>query len=124
MATLRTLSQRLSKQWLESQKTNSPDLVAPLLADKFINTESDGKVGDKAGLLANAKSIKYESVSYDDMKVTTFGDAAIATGEFKGKWTDGSGKPHDAHEHFTDTWIKMPNGKWQCVASHQSDIKM
>jgi ketosteroid isomerase-like protein len=114
----------LEQEWLVSQKTNNPDLVAPLLADKFINTGSDGKVGDKAGLLANAKSIKYESVFYDDMKVTVFGSTAIATGEFNGKWTDASGKPHDAHEHFTDTWTKMPNGKWQCVASHQSDIKM
>lgn len=38
----------LEQQWLVSQKTNNPDLVAPLLADKFINTGSDGKVGDKA----------------------------------------------------------------------------
>ena len=28
----------LEQQWLQSQKTNNPDLVAPLLADKFINT--------------------------------------------------------------------------------------
>src|ERR1700726_680508 len=28
----------LEEQWLQSQKTNNPDLVAPLLADKFVNT--------------------------------------------------------------------------------------
>ena len=33
----------LEQQWLQSQKTNNPDLVAPLLADKFINTGADGK---------------------------------------------------------------------------------
>ena len=38
----------LEQQWLQSQKTNNPDLVAPLLADKFINTGSDGKVTGKA----------------------------------------------------------------------------
>lgn len=114
----------LEQKWLESQKTNNPDLVAPLLADKFINTASDGKVTDRTGALASAKATKYDMVDYDDLKVTVFGDTAIATGNFKANGTDPSGKPLDAHERFTDTWVKMRNGKWQCVASHQSPVKM
>jgi len=114
----------LEQQWLHSQKTNNPDLVAPLLADKFINTGSDGKVTNKAEALATAKATKYTSVDYDDMKVTAFGDTAIATGGFRAKGTDASGKPLDVTERFTDTWVKMPNGQWQCVASHVSPVKM
>jgi hypothetical protein len=114
----------LEQQWLQSQKTNNPDLVAPLLADKFITTGSDGKVNNKTESLATAKATKYTSVDYDDMKVTVFGDTAIATGGFKGKGTDPSGKAMDVTERFTDTWVKMPNGKWQCVASHVSSVKM
>ena len=113
----------LENQWLQSQKTNNPDLVVPLLADKFINTGADGKVSGKAEALANAKATKYDSVSYDNLKVTVFGDAAIATGDFIAKGTDPSGKPLDVHERYTDTWVKMPNGQWQCVASHVSPIK-
>ena len=37
----------LENTWLQSQKTNNPDLVAPLLADKFVSTDSDGKVTNK-----------------------------------------------------------------------------
>ena len=48
--------------------------------------------------------------------------AAIATGGYKGKGTD-SGKPFDEHLRWTDTWVKMPNGKWQLVASHYSSVK-
>ena len=114
----------LEQQWLQSQKANNPDLVAPLLADKFINTGSDGKVTGKVESLAIAKATKYDSVSYDNVKVTAFGGTAIATGDFKAKGTDASGKPLDANERFTDTWVKMPNGKWECVASHQSPVKM
>jgi ketosteroid isomerase-like protein len=114
----------MEQKWLQSQKTNNPDLVVPLLADKFVNTGSDGKVTNKAESLANAKSTKYDSVAYDDLKVTAFGDVAIATGSFTAKGTDSSGKPMDIHERFTDTWVKMPNGQWQCVASHGSPIKM
>jgi ketosteroid isomerase-like protein len=114
----------LEQQWLQSQKTNNPDLVAPLLADKFVATMSNGKVMNKAELLADAKATKYVSAEYEDVKVTVFGDTAIATGGFKAKGTDASGKPMDTHERWTDTWIKMPSGKWQCVASHESTLKM
>ena len=114
----------LEQQWLQSQKTNNPDLVAPLLADKFVSTGSDGKVQSRAESLATAKATKYDSAAYEDVKVTVFGDSAIATGVFTAKGTDPSGKPLDVNERWTDTWVKMPNGKWQCVASHQSPVKM
>ena len=42
----------LEQQWLQSQKTNHPDLVAPLLAEKFVNM-SDGTVIGKAENAAN-----------------------------------------------------------------------
>lgn len=114
----------LEQQWLQSQKTGNVDLLVPLLADKFVETENDGKVSDRTQALANAKSTKWSSVEYDDVKVTVFGSTAIATGVFNGKGTDGSGKALDEHERWTDTWVKMPSGKWQCVASQASPIKM
>ena len=114
----------LEQQWLQSQKTNNPDLAAPLLADKLVITGSDGKVRNKTESLANAKATKYVSAEYEDMKVTVFGDTAIATIVFNAKGTDASGKPFDLHERWTDTWVKMPSGKWQCVATHGSTIKM
>jgi ketosteroid isomerase-like protein len=113
----------LENQWLQSQKTNNVDLLAPLLADKMVNTNPEGKVTTRAETLANAKATKFASVEYVDLRVTVFGDAAIATGTFKGKGTDETGKRFDQNERFTDTWVKMPGGKWQCVASHGSNIK-
>jgi ketosteroid isomerase-like protein len=114
----------LENQWLQSQKTNNPDIVAPLLADKFVSTEADGRVSNKAQMLADAKTRKYSGAEYEDVKVTVFGDTAIATGGFKGKGTDTTGKPFDEHARWTDTWVKMPSGKWQCVASQDSPVKM
>jgi hypothetical protein len=114
----------LEQQWVQSQKTNNPDLAAPLLADMFINTGSDGKVTDRAESLADAKATKYANAEIDDVKVTVFGNTAIVTGVFKATGTNASGEPLDVKERYTDTWVKMPNGKWQCVASHESPIKM
>jgi ketosteroid isomerase-like protein len=114
----------LEQKWLQSQQTNNPDLIAPLLTDKIADTSSDGKVVDRAGALAMAKAIKYSSADYYDVKVTAFGNTAIATGGFKGKGTDASGKPFDANERWTDTWMKMPDGKWQCIATQATPVKM
>ena len=114
----------LEQQWLKSQRTNNVELEEPLLADGFTNTSSGGKVTNRAEAIAEAKATKYTSVDYTDLKVMVFGDTAIAIGNFRGKGTDPSGKPLDANERFTDTWAKMANGKWECVASHQSPIKM
>lgn len=113
----------LENQWLQAQKTNNPDLVAPLLADKFVSTGSDGKFTDKAQALADQKARKYASAEYENVHVTVFGDTAIATGGYTGKGTDASGKPFDEHERWTDTWVKMPGGKWQCVATQASPMK-
>ena len=114
----------LEEKWLQAMKTNNPDLLAPLLAAGFISTSAEGKVTGKAETLADAKTIHWESASYEaGLKVTTFGNTAIVTGVFNGKGTDGTGKHLDQHERWTDTWVKMPDGAWQCVASHGSPIK-
>ena len=105
----------LENQWMQSQKTNNPDLVAPLLADKFVETSSDGKVRNKSETMAEERATKYSSVEYKDLKVAVVGDTAVATLVWNGKYTDSSGKPVDAHSRWTDAWVKMPDGKWQCV---------
>jgi ketosteroid isomerase-like protein len=112
----------LEMKWMESQKTRDPDLLAPLLADHFVNTAADGKVTGKAETLAATKGTKWDAYEYEGLKVTVFGNTAIATGTFKGKGTDPAGKPLNSHERWTDTWVKMSSGQWQCVASHGSPI--
>lgn len=113
----------LEKQWMQSQKTNNPDLLAPLLADKFVYTSTDGKVRNKAEVLAGEKATKYSSVEYPELKVTVFGDTAIATIVSKSQFSDESGKPAKSHSRWTDTWVRMPDGNWQFVASHGSNIE-
>jgi ketosteroid isomerase-like protein len=110
-------------QWLKSQQSNNVDLLAPLLADKVVETTEEGKVyAGKVAVLAAAKLDTWSSAAYTDIKVTVFGSTAIATGTFTGKGTN-SGKPVDAQVRFTDTWV-MTNGKWLCVATHDSPLKM
>jgi ketosteroid isomerase-like protein len=113
----------LEAKWAEAMTSGNADQLEMILADKFVNTNSDGKVSDKKESITEMKSIKWSSAANDDIKVTVFGNTAIAVGVFNGKGTSSKGEAINIHERFTDTWMKMPSGKWQCIASHTSPIK-
>ena len=57
----------LEQQWLKAQQTSNPDLLAPLLADGFTDTSSDGKVFGKTEALAAIKGSKYDTAEYTDV---------------------------------------------------------
>jgi ketosteroid isomerase-like protein len=113
----------LENKWTESQKTNNPDMLASDLSDKLVIVNSDGKAMSKAEVLADAKATKYTSVEIRNVRIAVFGDTAIATGDFFAKEIDSSGKALDEHSRWVDTWVKMPNGKWQCVAEGNARVK-
>jgi ketosteroid isomerase-like protein len=114
----------MEQQWVAGSKAANPDAVAPLLAYNFINLNSDGSSQDKAQTLAAIKGGKWDVNEISEVKVTTFGNTAIASGVWQGKGTAGNGKAVDGHERWVDTWMKMPNGKWQCIASASTPMKM
>ena len=113
----------LEYKWAEAQKLGKADVVAPMLSDTFVNTDADGETYGKSHLLSNLKGGKWELNSIGNVKVTVYGSTAIATGSWAGKGIDGDGTPIDRHERWTDTWIKMASGDWQCVASQQTSSK-
>jgi ketosteroid isomerase-like protein len=114
----------LEQQWADAGKMSNADGVAPLLADNFTNLMSDGTVANKTQTLAMTKGSKWETNEISDVKVTSFGSTAIATGAWRGKGTGSDGKAVDAHERWVDTWMRMPGGKWQCIASASAPAKM
>ena len=113
----------LEQQWAEGQRDGNSAAVAPLLADDFINTDTSGQSYGKDKLLSNLKGGKWEQNEIGDVKVTVYGTTAIATGSWSGKGIDGDGTKIDRYERWTDTWIKMANEKWRCVASQQTEVK-
>lgn len=120
-ATTETAVAALENQWAQAQRTNNVAMVAPLLADNFVQTSGDGKVTtSKAAALATAKAEKFTSMEYIDLKVYAFGDTAVAIAGFHAKGTDASGKAFDETGRFTDTWTRTSSGKWKCVASQDA----
>lgn len=113
---------RLEYAWAEAQKDGKADAVAPLLSEDFVNTDTDSQTYGKARLLSNLKGGVWESNGISDVQVTVHGDTAVATGAWAGKGIDGDGTRIDRHERWTDTWVKI-NGRWQCVASQQTETR-
>jgi ketosteroid isomerase-like protein len=113
----------LEEKWALAERTNNYDSAAPLLADKFVLIDPAGKTYDRAETIKDGKATKFTSSDVEDLKVTLFGDTAIARGTWKSKGTGADGKAFDSHSRWTDTWVKMPDGTWQCVAAHGSELK-
>jgi ketosteroid isomerase-like protein len=114
----------LEQKWVDAAKAGNADAIAPMLSERLIDTNSDGKVGGKTETLAAIKSAKWDISQISNVKVTVFGSTAIASGDWRGKGTDNTGAKIDTHERWTDTWMKTASGKWQCVATHSSTVKM
>lgn len=109
--------------WAKASKAGDAEALAPLLADNFVALDSDGTMRNKVEALARTKKAKWVTNEISDLKVTVHGDAAVVTGGWVGKGTDGAGVAVDAKERWADTWVKMSSGKWQCVASASAPSK-
>jgi ketosteroid isomerase-like protein len=113
----------LEQKWAEAQKASNVDAIGPMLANNFVIVFADGNVMSKSQALDDTKKSKMESVDISDLKVTSYGDTAVITGIWKGKGTDGSGKPINQRERFIDSWHKSADGKWQCIGSGNTNLQ-
>lgn len=111
----------MENQWAKASMAGNADSLAPMLSEDFVALDSDGSMRTKADVLARTKKAKWVTNEIGDLKVIVHGDAAVVTGSWTGKGTDGSGKAIDAKERWADTWVKG-NGKWQCVASASAPV--
>ena len=111
----------LEEKWTVAASKNDAAAVGSILADSVTSSGSDGTMRNKAEMLAAMKDRKYESAVEEELKVSVYGDAAVATGIWRAKGTE-QDKPFDEVERFTDTYVKT-GGEWKCVASHSSPMK-
>ena len=113
----------LERQWVKASLASNGEALAPLLASNIVVLGSDGTMQTKAAYVAMTNKGKWQVNEISDMKVQVHGDTAVVTGLWTGKGTDGAGKAFDGRERFADTWVKMPDGKWQCVATASATTK-
>ena len=113
----------MEQQWAKANNANDTALEATLLAEKFINVGLDGKVSSRDQFLADEKATKYTHVAADNIATYPHGEVVIVTYGLTMKGTGSDSKPMDLRLRETDTWVKAPDGRWQCVAAVGSPIK-
>lgn len=114
-----TLLQRDSL-WNALRLSGDAVALAPLLADDWMLTHSDGRIQHKADYLAELASRRRSNSSVENLgvRVRQYEHTAIITGiSVQSGVTDG--QPWSGRFRFTRTWVRR-DGQWQMVASHSS----
>ena len=99
--------------------THDTLIIEQLVAEDFVGTSSNGKVGNKSTMIAEARKDKnvYTSAVSSDMAVHSFGPGvAVVTGVARETGKTSAGKTFSQAFRFTDTWVER-DGRWQCVAA-------
>lgn len=85
-----------------------------LMADDYSYTHSNGRVSDKAAEIKENMSddIKWTDTKSDDLKVRTYGNFAVVTGQLTLR---GSAKNYvPGPRRITEIWVQR-DGRWQSV---------
>lgn len=112
--------QRRDSLWNSLRLRGDAVALAPLLADDWQLTHSDGRVQDKTDYLAELSTGRRRNGRVDNLgvRVREFGSTAIVTGiSVQSGVSDGV--PWSGRFRFTRTWIRR-DGTWVMVASHSS----
>lgn len=112
----------LENAWNQAQLHHDGKALDSVVGDRFVYTDYDGTVMNKAKFLADLKDPSYRAslIANENVKVNLYQNAAVVIGTYHTKGTY-KGKPFEHYGRFTDMWIYQ-NDRWQCVASHTNLI--
>ncbi len=113
---------KLEQGWAEAMQKADAAAIPTYEAEDIVSTDPAGQVTTRDQDIQSLKSgdFKVQSLQYPEMKVSVYGNAAVATGlanmkaSYKGQDMSGSYR-------FTDTWVNR-GGKWQCVATQVTKV--
>ena len=119
---LREKIAKLNLQWMESYVRRDTGFLKQHLADDYLSTFPDGAVLDKNGEIDALESgaIALSEMTPREMKVRTYGDAAVITGQSTIK-ARVNGQEVSGEYRFTDVWVNQ-NNRWTAVASQVTRI--
>jgi uncharacterized protein (TIGR02246 family) len=109
--------------WSKAVERNDFETLKSLMADGLIHTAPTGALYTKEQVLeglVSAPDMSYDSVDVDDVRVSAYGDIAIANGltAMKARY---DGQEVVGRFRFTDVFHKQ-DGRWRIVATHTTAI--
>lgn len=109
-------------QWNHFRLHGDAKALAPLLAEQWVLTHSDGRVQYKQDYLAQLATgaRRNTGITNQDSAIRYYGDTAIVTGKSVQSGVGEQG-PFSGSFRFTRTWV-WQDGRWVMVASHSSRL--
>jgi ketosteroid isomerase-like protein len=111
-----TLAQ-IEQTWARSLETQDISALMCILADEFEDAGPTGALADRTAILARADNHKGVHHELSEMHARIYGDVAYIRGI-----ATAISKAHGAplnKVRFTDVYVYR-DGRWQCVAAHES----
>jgi ketosteroid isomerase-like protein len=113
---------KLDRERIQAQVNADSVALDRIYADDFIGIGPSGTLRTKKDVLADLKSgsLKFQSITTDDVRIRVYGDAAVETGLSTMKGQDAE-KVVPEENRFTRVWIRQ-GGRWRLVANHYSNL--
>jgi len=113
---------KVDRERIQAQVSADRAALDRIYADDFIGIGPSGTLRTKKDVLSDftSGSLKFQSITTDDVQVRVYGNAAVETGLSTMKGQD-AGKVVPEENRFTRVWIKQ-EGRWRLVANHYSNL--
>jgi hypothetical protein len=106
----------------DAMLANSPDKLAPLLADDWIVVNTQGRIGDRDDMLGGMRSgsLTRKTLTLSDPRVRLYGNVALVTTHVA---TSGvlNQKDFNVQETQTDVLV-WKDGNWTSVLLHETKL--
>jgi len=114
--------QRVDRERIQAQVNADSATLDRIYADDFIGIGPSGTLRTKKDVLADfaSGSLKFQSITTDDVRIRVYGNAAVETGLSTMKGQDAEIVVPEENR-FTRVWIKQ-GGRWRLVANHYSNL--
>jgi ketosteroid isomerase-like protein len=113
---------KIDRERIQAQVGADAVALDRIYADDFIGVGPSGTLRTKKDVLSDFKSgsLKFQSITTDDVWIRVYGNAAVETGLSTMKGQDAA-KVVPEENRFTRVWIKQ-GGRWRLVANHYSNL--
>ena len=113
---------KVDRDRIQAQVNADAVALDRIYADDFIGIGPSGTLRTKKEVLSDfaSGSLKFQSITTDDVRIRVYGNAAVETGLSTMKGQDAE-KVVPEENRFTRVWIKQ-GGRWRLVANHYSNL--
>jgi len=113
----------LENLWNRAEQGKDINALSHIFAPTMVYVDYDGTLRTRDQFLNYIKtdSSSPDQLVSEDLSIHSYGNFAVVTGIFRGKWNKG-GKVTQLPGRYVDTWAKL-NDTWQCVSAQATLIQ-